>query len=56
MTDQIFNNDNQLAETGGNDFYESGVVEPDRILSDLIVIMHPQLLPSYKLKYYRKLQ
>jgi iron complex transport system substrate-binding protein len=54
--DRVFNNNNVLAETGGNDFYELGVVEPDIILSDLIYILHPQLLPSYSLKFYRKLQ
>jgi iron complex transport system substrate-binding protein len=53
--DRIFNNDN-LMTGGGNAFYESGVVEPDIILSDLIAILHPHLLPSHKLKYYRKLQ
>lgn len=54
--DKVFNNNNKLVESGGNAFFESGVVEPDVILSDLIYIMHPQLLPSHKLKYYRKLQ
>jgi iron complex transport system substrate-binding protein len=53
--DKVFNNNNMLVETGGNAFYESGVIEPDIILSDLIYILHPQLLPSYRLKYYRKL-
>lgn len=51
----MYNNNNLLSETGGNAFYESGVVEPDVILKDLICIFHPQLLPSYRLKYYRKL-
>ncbi len=51
----MYNNNNMLSETGGNAFYESGVVEPDVILKDLICIFHPQLLPSYRLKYYRKL-
>jgi iron complex transport system substrate-binding protein len=55
-SDHVFNNDNQLNATGGNDFYESGVTEPDIILSDLVYILHPHLLPSYKLKYYRKLR
>lgn len=54
VNDKVFNNDNRLSETGGNDFFETGVVEPDIILSDLITILHPHLLPSHKLKYYRK--
>jgi iron complex transport system substrate-binding protein len=54
--DRVFNNNNELSTGGGNAFFESGVVEPEIILSDLIYILHPQLLPSHKLKYYRKLQ
>jgi iron complex transport system substrate-binding protein len=54
--ESIYNNNRLLSPTGGNAFYESGVVEPHIILSDLIAILHPQLLPSHKLKYYQKLQ
>ena len=53
--DRIYNNNNFVV-SGGNAFFETGVAEPDIILSDLIAILHPQLLPSHKLKYYRKLQ
>jgi len=52
---RVFNNNKYLGPSGGNAFFESGVVEPEIILSDLIYILHPQLLPSYQLKYYRKL-
>jgi iron complex transport system substrate-binding protein len=54
--DQIFNNNNRITPAGGNDIFETGVTEPEIILSDLIYILHPQLLPSHQLKYYRKLQ
>jgi iron complex transport system substrate-binding protein len=53
---KVFNNDMYISSSGGNGFYESGVTEPDIILSDLIYILHPHLLPSHNLKYYRKLQ
>jgi iron complex transport system substrate-binding protein len=53
---RIYNNNKLLSPTGGNAFFESGVVEPDIILSDLIYILHPQLLPSHSLKYYRNLR
>jgi iron complex transport system substrate-binding protein len=53
---QVFNNNRIVTRQGGNAFYESGVVEPDIILSDLIAILHPQLLPSHEAKYYIKLQ
>lgn len=52
----IYNNNRLLNDAGGNDYFESGVVEPHIILADLISILHPQLLPSHELKYYQKLQ
>ncbi len=55
ISKNMYNNNNLLSETGGNAFYESGVVEPEVILEDMICIFHPQLLPSHRLKYYRKL-
>lgn len=42
---------------GGNDFWESGIVYPHLILSDLIKIFHPEALPdSVGFHYYRQLQ
>lgn len=51
---QIFNNDKRLNEIGGNDYWESAVVKPDLILSDLIEILHGSGQEE-KLYYYRKL-
>jgi iron complex transport system substrate-binding protein len=53
---RVYNNNKMIIPPGGNAFFESGVVEPEIILSDLIYILHPQLLPSHQLKYYKKLQ
>ena len=43
---------------GGNDFWESGVVNPDRILSDLIRIFHPDALSDTTLvwNYFKRLE
>jgi len=41
---------------GGNDFYESAVVNPDVVLKDIIKIFHPDLLPEHELVYYNRLQ
>ncbi|OFY92713.1 MAG: hypothetical protein A2309_04110, partial [Bacteroidetes bacterium RIFOXYB2_FULL_35_7] len=46
----IYNNNAIQNEFGGNDFWESGVVNPHLILKDLIFIFHPELLPGHKLK------
>jgi iron complex transport system substrate-binding protein len=51
----VYNNNKWMGSAGGNAFYETGVVEPDIILSDLISVFHPHLLPSHQLKYYKKL-
>ena len=40
---RIYNCNRRLTPAGGNDFWESGVVRPDVILHDLIVIFHPEL-------------
>jgi iron complex transport system substrate-binding protein len=36
-------------------YYEEGPLEPDVVLSDLVSIFHPDLLPGHKAKYYFKL-
>jgi len=53
---QVFNNNLRSTPTGGNDFWESGVVNPDLVLKDLIYIFHPNLLPNHKFYYYRKIE
>ena len=55
-TGMVYNNNNRLNEFGGNDYWESGIVHPHLVLSDLIKIVHPELLPGYKLVYYKKLE
>jgi iron complex transport system substrate-binding protein len=52
---QVYNNNARANNTGGNDFWESGLIHPQIILKDLIKIFHPQLLPDYTLVYYKKL-
>jgi iron complex transport system substrate-binding protein len=51
----LYNNNNILNSKGGNAFWETGVCSPDEVLSDMIKIFHPQLLPSHNLIYYKKL-
>lgn len=53
-TGQIYNNNKRIHANGGNDFWESGVVHPERILADLIKIFHPQILPDHEFYYYRR--
>lgn len=52
----IYNNTLRSSPGGGNDFFESGVVEPHLILEDLIRILHPGLLPDGEMHYYIKVE
>jgi len=52
---EVYNNDARMSPGGGNDYWESGTLYPQRILADLISILHPGLLSGDRLYYYRKL-
>jgi iron complex transport system substrate-binding protein len=53
---KIYNNNGRVSEKGGNDYFQSGIANPDVVLADLIKILHPELLPDHKLVYYQQLQ
>ncbi|MCW9708055.1 ABC transporter substrate-binding protein [Fodinibius salsisoli] len=55
-TGQIYNNNRRKRPSGGNDYWESGVVHPDILLADLIKIFHPEIVPEHELYYYQKVQ
>ncbi|MBA3871472.1 MAG: ABC transporter substrate-binding protein [Anaerolineae bacterium] len=52
---QIYTNNGRSNANGGSDYYEGGYANPDVILSDLVKIFHPDLLPDYKLYFYAQL-
>lgn len=52
----VYNNNKRENETGSNDYWESGAVNPHVILADLITIFHPDLLPGHQLVYYKQLK
>lgn len=51
----LFNNNNRINENGGNDYWESGSLNPHLILKDIASILHPGLFGKDGLFYYRKL-
>lgn len=53
---RIYNNTKRMNTSGGNDFWETGVVRPDLILSDLITILHADSVMSDSLYFYQKVQ
>lgn len=52
---EVFNNNARTNAAGGNDYYESAVVNPDLLLRDLIKIFHPELVEE-DFVYYKKLK
>ena len=53
---QVYGYFNQVNNEGANAYWENGGVNPHLILSDLIKILHPEVLPEYELYYYRRLE
>lgn len=51
----VFNNTKRTNAAGGNDFYESGIVNPDILLRDLVKIFHPEMVTE-ELVYYKQLK
>jgi len=51
----IYLNNNRINQTGGNDYWESGVIHPELQLQDFINIFHSNLLENSSLVYYKRL-
>lgn len=51
----IYNNNFRSTPGGGNDCYESGVINPDIVLRDMVKIFHPELVKE-DFVYYHKLE
>lgn len=52
----VYSNNARVNEWGGNDYWETGVANPDLVLADLIRIFHPDLLPEHELIWFHQLQ
>ncbi len=54
-TGRVYNFNKRMLPSTANDFWESSVARPDILLSDVIAILHPDILPHYQLVYAQKL-
>lgn len=54
-TGNIYNNNLKVNTANGNDYWESGVINPHLVLADLIKIFHPNLI-EHELVYYKRLE
>ncbi|HPF03526.1 MAG TPA: ABC transporter substrate-binding protein [Bacteroidales bacterium] len=53
---KIYNNTSRMSAGGGNDYWESGTMNPQIILKDIASILHPGLFPEHDLVYYKKIE
>lgn len=51
----VYNNNARTNAAGGNDYYESAVINPDIVLRDLVKIFHPELIEE-DFVYYKQLK
>jgi iron complex transport system substrate-binding protein len=51
----VWNNTLRATASGGNDYYEGAVLNPDKVLADLAAILHPGVLPDRPFAYYRRI-
>ena len=56
VSGQVWNTILRATPSGANEYWESASIHPDLVLQDLILIFHPDLLPSAPFTYYKNLQ
>jgi iron complex transport system substrate-binding protein len=50
---RIWNNNLRMSPGGGSDYFESAILNPDKVLTDLVKIFHPELLADKSFTYYK---
>ncbi len=55
QTGEVYNFYHRQNATGGNDFWETGVVHPEYILRDLRWALYPEAMPNYEPVFIEKL-
>lgn len=53
---RLYNNNSRMSPGGGNDYWESGCLNPHIILRDIASVIHPGLFAGDELYYYIKLK
>lgn len=54
--DRLYNNNSRINESGGNDYWEYGSVNPQMILHDMSVILHPDFFNDHNLYFYKNIK
>lgn len=55
QTGNLFNNTLHCNNKGYSNYWETGILHPDQVLSDLIHIFHPELTNNNQFYFYKKL-
>lgn len=55
QTGAVYNDNAQVNENGGSAYWESGMTHPDLILSDLVALFYPDLMPDHEFSFYKQL-
>ena len=53
---KLYNNNKVQNNKGYSNYWETGIINPDDILADLLFIFSPKLLPQHQLMYYKHIQ
>ncbi|MCX6335194.1 MAG: ABC transporter substrate-binding protein, partial [Bacteroidia bacterium] len=56
LSGNIYNNTRRISQGGGNDYWESGTLNPHLILKDIASILHPGIFEDHDLVYYKKIE
>ena len=53
---QLYNNNKIQNTFGYSNYWETGMINPDDVLADLIAIFWPDKLPNHQFTYYKKIE
>ena len=53
---RVYNNTKRATDNGGSDFWESGAINADILLQDMINILHSENCTTDSLYYYKRLE
>lgn len=56
QNNQLYNNNKIQNSLGYSNYWETGITHPEDVLSDLIAIFSPTLMPNHEFNYYKKLE
>lgn len=56
QNNQLYNNNKIQNTSGYSNYWETGIINPDDVLADLIAIFWPNILTNHSLKYYKKIE